>query len=56
MGSFNSRYAFDPLDLEIIDKVYEAAMRLYCSAEPLRSQAECRGRGRPSTGNIRSSG
>jgi hypothetical protein len=25
MGSFNSRHAFDPLDLEIIDKVYEAA-------------------------------
>jgi hypothetical protein len=25
MGSFNSRQAFDPLDLEIIDRVYETA-------------------------------
>jgi hypothetical protein len=25
MGSFKHPYAFDPLDLEIIDRVYEAA-------------------------------
>ncbi len=25
MGSFTSRHAFDPLDLEIIDRVYETA-------------------------------
>jgi hypothetical protein len=25
MGSLNARHAFDPLDLEIIDRVYEVA-------------------------------
>ena len=39
MGSFN-RSAFDPLDLEIIDLVYEVAWEQVSAREPSRDMAE----------------
>jgi len=36
MGSFKHSCAFDPLDLEIIDRVYEAAWAKLEACEPFR--------------------
>jgi hypothetical protein len=36
MGSFKRNPVFDPLDLEIIDRVYEAAWAKIEAREPLR--------------------
>jgi hypothetical protein len=38
MGSFNRNRVFDPLDLEIIDRVYEAAWAQIEAREPFRDQ------------------
>jgi hypothetical protein len=40
MGSFKRDHAFDPLDLEIIDLVYEVAWRQVSAREPARDTAE----------------
>jgi hypothetical protein len=37
MGSFKRNRVFDPLDLEIIDRVYEAAWAKIEAREPLRN-------------------
>jgi hypothetical protein len=39
MGSFNKHHAFDPLDLEIIDLVYEVAWEQVASRELTRDTA-----------------
>jgi hypothetical protein len=38
MGSFKHQRAFDPLDLEIIDRVYEAAWAKLEACEPFRDR------------------
>ena len=38
MGSFKHPHAFDPLDLEIIDRVYEAAWAKLEACEPFRDR------------------
>ena len=38
MGSFNRNRVFDPLDLEIIDRVYEAAWAQIEAREPVRDE------------------
>jgi hypothetical protein len=38
MGSFKHSCAFDPLDLEIIDRVYEAAWAKLEACEPFRDR------------------
>ena len=38
MGSFNRARVFDPLDLEIIDRVYEAAWAQLEAREPARDR------------------
>jgi hypothetical protein len=38
MGSFKQPRAFDPLDLEIIDRVYEAAWAQLEAREPFRDR------------------
>ena len=40
MGSFNRSHVFDPLDLEIIDLVYEVAWEQVLAREPSRDAAE----------------
>ena len=40
MGSFQRSHAFDPLDLEIIDLVYEVACEQISAREPSRDMAE----------------
>ena len=40
MGSFKRSHAFDPLDLEIIDLVYEVACEQISAREPSRDMAE----------------
>ena len=40
MGSFQRHHAFDPLDLEIIDLVYEVAWEQVSAREPGRDTAE----------------
>ena len=39
MGSFKRPHAFDPLDLEIIDLVYEVAWEQISAREPARDAA-----------------
>ena len=38
MGSFKHPHAFDPLDLEIIDRVYEAAWAQVEARDPSRDR------------------
>jgi hypothetical protein len=38
LGSFKHPHAFDPLDLEIIDRVYEAAWAQVEARDPVRSR------------------
>src|SRR6188472_3976322 len=38
MGSFKHPHAFDPLDLEIIERVYEAAWAQVEASEPFRDK------------------
>ena len=45
MGSFKHSCAFDPLDLEIIDRVYEAAWAKLEACEPFRDRE-------PATGHV----
>ena len=40
MGSFKRPHAFDPLDLEIIDLVYEVAWEQISAREPSRDTTE----------------
>lgn len=40
MGSFNRPRAFDSLDLEIIDRVYEVAWAQLEASEPFRDRAK----------------
>ena len=40
MGSFKRPHAFDPLDLEIIDLVYEVAWEQVSAREPARDTAQ----------------
>ena len=40
MGSFKHPDAFDPLDLEIIDRVYEAAWAQVEAREPFRDKQQ----------------
>ena len=40
MGSFKRSHAFDPLDLEIIDLVYEVAWEQISAREPSRDMAQ----------------
>lgn len=40
MGSLNARHAFDPLDLEIIDRVYEV-VRAHIEARNLCEPQKC---------------
>jgi hypothetical protein len=39
MGSFKRPHAFDPLDMEIIDLVYEVAWEQISAREPVRDIA-----------------
>ena len=40
MGSFKKPHAFDPLDMEIIDLVYEVAWEQVSASEPARDIAQ----------------
>lgn len=40
MGSFKRPHAFDPLDMEIIDLVYEVAWEQISAREPVRDIAQ----------------
>lgn len=40
MGSFKNTRVFDPLDLEVIDRVYEAAWAKIEALEPYRDRQE----------------
>ena len=40
MGSFKRPHAFDPLDLEIIDLVYEVASEQVCAGHPASDASE----------------
>jgi hypothetical protein len=40
MGSFKRLHVFDPLDMEIIDLVYEVAWEQYSLREPTRNTGE----------------